>query len=378
MISYFHLHPNVRIKYLSLPTLLRGLLVFCFLSSQGAAFAISNIEMEFKVAEVCDSLKNCKTSLVADGVISPKSPAAFLKATEGSARQLTVFINGSGSDLTSGMALGKLIRAKGFDTQTGLLSMASEKNIVKTKYIQGEGGECISACLLAFLGGNARISQPNDVLGFYRLTAGNIANEKRIRAEALDYIALMGANLRTLDYLSSGNAEQIQRIPFAIAKKLNIENRDTASEAPWRIKTTVSGQTLAVVSEKDPSSQSSITLALTNPPQKNSFDNRNLRLIIFMKPLKSSASNGEILKLAYEPSTISLINNIAPIDATVQWERYQDGVQTYLILPTQNIEQLAEGRFFDLSIPSIASPKLNHTIRFSTEGLKSAILAIKK
>lgn len=335
--------------------------------------------MEFKLIEVCDGSKNCKNSVVADGTISPKSSAAFLKFAERLDGPMTIFLNGGGTDLASGMALGKLIRGKGFDTQTGLFIEAPEKGNALTKYTQRDGGECISACLLAFMGGNSRTSQANDVLGFYKYPRkANDPNVKKLRAEAVEYMTYMGINPLSLDYLNSGNSEQIQRIPFSTALKFNIDNHDLPFESPWRIKTTSSGQLIAVVSEKSPSLRTSTTLALTKTPAKNSLDSSSLRLIIFVKPFNVTSNNSELLKLVNETSNITIINSGKPIDGSVRWERYQEGAQSYFLIPIQSIEQLTEGRFFDLIISSPGNLNTNSTTRFSTEGLKSALLAIKK
>ena len=360
-----------------------------FLVFTQPAFANTAAEMEFKVVDVCDISQNCYSSIISNGTITAKSASAFLKTAEGISRTMTVFINGKGNDLQAGIALGKAIRSKGFDTQTGLIVESPEKAGPKIKYIQKEGGECLSACLLAFLGGHSRVSHPNDILGFYKLpSTADDANETKFRSLAAEYITDMGVNPSTLDYLSTDKsdpiqrlmASQIQRIPFAVAKKLNIDNYDLAPGSPWRIKTTASGEIIAVISEKDKRSQFSVTIALTKPNANDAVVAGNLRLIIFVKPLRGSLSPSEVAKIISTNSSVSIrTNNFAVNNLNAKkWEQYQEGIQSFALLPVQGLEQIADARSFELVLPLPESFTTTPTIRFSTEGLKSAIAAFKK
>ena len=322
-------------------------------------------------------MQNCNISLVADGIISSKTASAFLKAAESNPTPLTLYINGKGNDLQAGIALGKAIRSKRFDTQTGLVTESGQTS----KYSVKDGGECFSACLLAFLGGQSRISRPGDFLGFYKLsTTADDANEKKIRALAAEYISNLGVNTNMLDYLSFGNSDQVQRIPFATVKKLNIDNYDVAPESPWHIKTTAGGQVIAVITEKDKKSQFSVTLALTKPAANDAANTGNLRLIVFVKPIKNALTANEFTKISNTKSVLSIYaNNFSITDLNAKkWERYQEGIQSFVSLPIQSVEQIAEARFFDLSLPLPETYTASSTLRFGTEGLKSAIAALKK
>ena len=379
---------NITIFGLSTPTTEQRILshvfsciaIICLLFSNNS-FSLSNAEMEFKTVEVCDFLQNCNISLVADGVISSKTASAFLKAVESNARPLTLYINGKGNDLQAGIALGKAIRSKRFDTQAGLVTQSPEKIGQTLKHYLKDGGECISACLLAFLGGQSRISRPGDILGFYKLsTTADDANEKKVRASAAEYISNLGVNTNMLDYLSFGNGDQVQRIPFATVKKLNIDNYDAAPESPWHIKATAGGQVIAVISEKDKKSQFSVTLALTKPAANDATNTGNLRLIIFIKPIKNALTASEFTIISNTNSVVSIYaNNFSITDLSAKkWERYQEGIQSFVSLPIQSVEKIAEARFFDLSLPLPETYTASPTMRFGTEGLKSAIAALKK
>jgi hypothetical protein len=361
----------------------------CILFLCQTAIANTSMEMEFKVVDVCDISQNCYSSILANGTVTAKSANAFLKIAEGSISPMTVFINGKGNDLQAGIALGKAIRSKGFDTQTGLNAESSEKIGQKIKYVQKEGGECLSACLLAFLGGHSRISHPNDILGFYRLpSTTDDGNETKLRSMAAEYMTDMGVNSSALDYLSISKSDQIQRllasqlqrIPFAVAKKLNIDNYDLAPRSPWHIKTTASGQIIAVISEKDKRSQFSATIALTKPTTNDAVAAGNLRLIIFVKPLRGALSPSEIAKIISTNSEVSIrTNNFAVNNLNAKkWEQYQEGIQSFILLPIQSLEQIADARSFELVLPLPESFTTSPTLRFSTEGLKSAIAAFKK
>jgi len=302
---------------------------------------------------------------------------------------MTVFISGRGNDLQAGIALGKAIRSKDFDTQTGLIVESMEKVGQKIKYIQKEGGECLSACLLAFIGGQFRISHPNDILGFYKLPQTTDASiETKFKVLAAEYMTDMGVNSSAIDYLSISRSEtvqklmesQIQRIPFATLKKLNVDNNDLAPGSPWHIRTLANGHVIAVISEKDKRSQFSVTLALTKPNTNDAIAAGNLRLIIFVKPLKGALRPSDVTKIINTNFEVSMRTNNFTVNNlnAKKWEQYQEGIQSFVVLPAQSMEQIADARSFDLTLQLPESFTKTSTLRFSTDGLKSAITALKK
>jgi len=372
----------------ALPNMIYCIAVIFLLSSQTIS-ANSSEEMEFKIVEVCDISQNCYPSIIANGTVTTKSANTFKKIAEGSASPMTVFISGRGNDLQAGIALGKAIRSKGFDTQTGLIVESTEKVGQKIKYIQKEGGECLSACLLAFIGGQFRISHPNDILGFYKLPQTTDASiETKFKVLAAEYMTDMGVNSIAIDYLSISRSEtvqklmesQIQRIPFATLKKLNVDNNDLAPGSPWHIRTLANGHVIAVISEKDKRSQFSVTLALTKPNTNDAIAAGNLRLIIFVKPLKGALRPSDVTKIINTNFEVSMRTNNFTVNNlnAKKWEQYQEGIQSFLVLPAQSMEQIADARSFDLTLELPESFTKTPTLRFSTDGLKSAITALKK
>lgn len=355
----------------------RNLSIALLLFAPFGAFA--NTEMLFTYADVCTAPSSCNRSLIANGVITTKSVAQFAKIVSATPPPLTVFLNGSGNDYDSAIMLGKAIRAKAFNTQTGALIKIG--NDAEAKYELKEGGDCVSACLIAFLGGVTRISQTNDVLGFRALPNSSQAtqNASKTRNILEAYVASMGVNADTLNYLSLGGNEQNSRIPFATANRLNIDNHTSNNPSAWRIKVTQGGKVIALNSEKDMKAKFTATLALTNSSQKDLNNKNNLRLIVFVKPLNNAFDLAEFAKFNLDNKFLIISSNNRNIRFPIpKWEIYQEGLQTSIILTKQDLNILAEQHHFEILLQLPDQQNSSSRFRFGTAGLNSSVAALNK
>lgn len=355
----------------------RNLTFALLLSTPFCAFA--NAELLFSYGEVCTAPGTCNRSLIANGVITAKSAAQFAKIAANTPPLLTVFLNGSGNDYDAGIMLGKAIRAKGFNTQTGaLLKIGNE---TEAKFELKEGGDCVSACLIAFLGGVTRTSQTNDVLGFRALPNSSQAtqNASKTRSILETYVVSMGVNVDTLNYLNLGGNEQNSRIPFSTASKLNIDNHTSNMPSAWRIKVTQGGKVIALNSEKDMRAKLTATLALTNSSQKDLNAKNNLRLIVFIKPVNNAFSPAEFAKFNADNKFLIIGSNNRNIRFPISnWEIYQEGLQASIMLTKQDLNILAEQHHFEVILQLPDQQSSNARFRFGTAGLNSSVAALSK
>ncbi len=355
----------------------RNLIAALLLSAPLCSFA--NTELLFSYADVCTTSGSCNRSLIANGVITAKSAAEFAKIVAATPAPLTVFLNGSGNDYDAGITLGRAIRAKGFNTQTGALLKIG--NAADAKFELREGGDCVSACLIAFVGGVTRTSQTNDVLGFTALrnSAQTPQNVSKTRSQLEAYLLSMGVNADTLNYLNVGANEQNSRIPFATASKLNIDNHTSNMASVWRIKVTPSGRVIALNSERDMKAKLTATLALTNSSQKDQNAKNDLRMIVFVKPLNNAFDPAEFAKFNVDNKTLIVSSNGRNIRFPIpKWEINQEGMQASITLSKQDLNILAEQHHFEMLLQMPDQQNSSARFRFGTAGLNSAVAALSK
>jgi hypothetical protein len=126
--------------------------------------------------------------LMATGTIQPGTAAAF--AAEIGKRGgyvKTVILRSPGGSVTDALAMGRLIRSKGFATE------------VET------GGYCASSCPLVFAGGVQRRAAPKASIGVHQVTAlssdgkrveGGAGSAQRVSALCQKYLREMGVDLQ--------------------------------------------------------------------------------------------------------------------------------------------------------------------------------------
>jgi hypothetical protein len=101
-----------------------------------------------------------------------------------------VYFNSPGGSLIAGMAIGRLLRQRGYDTHVGKRTMDVHELV---------GGVCYSACPFGFAGGVRRYLKPDSVLGVHRaenrvpLPDGD-AFDKMVAQQATEYLLAMGVS----------------------------------------------------------------------------------------------------------------------------------------------------------------------------------------
>ena len=338
--------------------------------------------MTFSLANVCTPSGACQFTVIGNGRIDPATPTKFVELTKALPQKLTVLLNSDEGDLQAGMDLGKAIRARYFNTKIGIPSN-STGNSASSKSTQYSPGKCISGCALAFLGGVSRSIDPRDIYGFNGMTgvATQTQDNQKTLASIGQYVELMGGNRRLIDTLLSSKENQIQRIPYATAKQLNIDNQGASLLLPWQMKTTNKGNAISFVSEKQVAGRLSVTLALAKLNSGNPSRSESINLIVFIKPIKGAFSSSEINAFTSEPTLVQVRSGstLANGNVTGPWARNQEGIQAVLSLPESFVEDLAQYLTFDLEIQMPRSiVQADKTTKFSTAGLKSALSNLKK
>ncbi len=108
----------------------------------------------------------CPQAVVAEGVIEPDTPDAFLsfaKTTSGTSRlRSVVFLNSLGGNVVASMELGAIFRKLHVAAIVAHFEAADAGTPLT--------GECISACVYALMGGVLRVAPPGSRVGLHRMS----------------------------------------------------------------------------------------------------------------------------------------------------------------------------------------------------------------
>jgi len=142
----------------------------------------------------------------------------------------SVYLNSRGGDLGQGMELGGLIRERGFSTNVG---KRSDRGWVPF------AGECYSACVFAFIGGNYRFCAPNSRIGVHRFSAlspaGSDADAAQIVSAAIvNYIRKMQVDVGLFDRMSRAGKDEMLILAKADLERLRVINNGR-QPAEWAV-----------------------------------------------------------------------------------------------------------------------------------------------
>jgi hypothetical protein len=136
-----------------------------------------------------------------------------------------VYLNSPGGSLLEGMAIGRLLRERGYETRVG--ARASDT---------GEAGRgvCYSACPFAFAGGVRRRVDPGSELGVHRVEnrvpwPDGAAFDKRVAGEATAYLASMGVSDELFLLMEQVPQEQIRVLTVGEAEELRLVNDEAGA-----------------------------------------------------------------------------------------------------------------------------------------------------
>ncbi len=148
---------------------LAGLLAVLALPVVSGAARAEQPPMNFRVARMdapgCGA--NCPEVVVADGVIEPETPLAFLDfaktATLSHALRGVVFLNSPGGNVVASMELGAVFRR--------LRLAAIVAGFAANGDLSGPvAGECVSACVYALMGATRRVAPPSSRIALHRMS----------------------------------------------------------------------------------------------------------------------------------------------------------------------------------------------------------------
>jgi hypothetical protein len=124
-----------------------------------------------------------------------------------------VFLDSLGGDLHAGMQLGRVIRQHRFRTYIGGLGELEEFDPVIGRLPRSKFGKCMSACALAFLGGEFRYLN-GGLYGVhqFRVTKANTSSSdasQRLSAEVLQYLREMEVDTELFDEMTKTNSDDM-------------------------------------------------------------------------------------------------------------------------------------------------------------------------
>jgi len=385
-LEFFFIHTRHTMKInLLLPKF--GLLICCslFFSLGQAKTSTSNVGagstgMQYELVTVCEQ-KNCQLYLSANGWIDANSTQKFIQLISSLPKQITVLLNSAGGELIAGIELGQTIRDKGFYTQVGRVSLLNpqEKRRNLSQY-RIESGECLSACALAFIGGAKRTLNEHSILGVHPIkfnqskTASNQAQDAQKAITVLGrYIESMGIDRRMLDMMLIDKNEQMQRISLATASQMNIDN--SASETfPWRLQATDKGQLLALVTEKHPQDQYTLTLAISK------VDKQTFQIVVYLKPMGNKISPRILGDFVAQNPSIEIETDQISISGISQevWRVQGEGVLKPILISHQDLQKLSQSLGLTVFLSGKEISGIQTRTKFGTVNFKSAINAISK
>jgi len=169
--------------------------------------------------------------IMADGVIVKSTADKFRKFLRDYEREYGpfrpgtfVYLNSGGGDLDGGLALGRLIREKRFNTAIGTLPSKFELPPSKPPY----GGACLSSCTFTFLGGVERQVHAGDIYGVHRFRfegapQGDLADDAQIvGGELLAYVREMGVNQSLIEDMTASGPKAINHLSIARLRQLHV------------------------------------------------------------------------------------------------------------------------------------------------------------
>lgn len=216
------------------------------------------------------------------GPITPTTPAdfeAFLARERYTPKR--VRLHSPGGNLAAGIALGELLRAKGFSTEVGndRLDTAGNVPAVGGRASERVPGECASACAYAFLGGVERRLDTNSRLGFHRFyrqsaiqnptatlfTGHDLDEAQKLTAALVLYVVRMGVDGRVVSLAAEAGPSEMRWINSDEARTLGVAH-EPRKWRPWRIET-FRGGVLAISETNDLRTKMVISCSRRNGPQ---------------------------------------------------------------------------------------------------------------
>lgn len=123
-----------------------------------------------------------------------------------------LFLNSNGGSLVGGIALGRVIR------QSGLITHVGKRGIFENGIQDWEPGDCMSACAVAFLGGEYRFVMEGSRFGVHRFAferseQRDFESAQKISASVIEYLREMEVDIELFSLASETPANDILILP---------------------------------------------------------------------------------------------------------------------------------------------------------------------
>lgn len=141
-------------------------------------------QVEMRFAVVRGQSPGCGLTcewISAEGKIVPASLGGFRSVLKSlGAKRLPIYISSPGGDVNAGMAIGRLIRAKGLDVgvmktmqipERGEAAPEEADTRERSGFLTPRGAFCASACTLVLAGGARRLTPPGVLVGVHEMLA---------------------------------------------------------------------------------------------------------------------------------------------------------------------------------------------------------------
>jgi hypothetical protein len=175
--------------------------------------------MSFRLQPILDDGRcgdHCPQVIAAEGQIVNSTPQDFLEFLRDNIEdrnlRTVVFINSQGGFVVASMELGQMFRRIGAATVVARVGASSGRS----HFLQGQ---CLSACVYAFMGGKKRVAPRGSALGIHRMFANQVREHFFAESEVIrrydngamattlmNYSARMGVSrdiIRAAEHISS-------------------------------------------------------------------------------------------------------------------------------------------------------------------------------
>jgi len=166
-----------------------------------------------------------------DGIIDDDAAERFAEEiAKNGVNQGDVFLNSPGGNLLAGMKLGRLIRKHGLITHIAKETIGTQR---------GATGECLSACVFAFVGGYYRFQTRDSMIGVHRFSrlspsTADLDLAQMVSGTITAYLSEMGVDIALFELMSRVGKDEIYLLPPTEAKRLRVVNNGILP-AEWTI-----------------------------------------------------------------------------------------------------------------------------------------------
>lgn len=183
----------------------------------------AKLKDHLKTVQLC-TRDSCVMALVFDAHLYQPTPEEFMTSIKDIPVGSTILLSGYGKDVTSGVKVGEMIRAKQLKTKVGRLGAA---NLDRTGFYK-RAGVCLSACAMAFMGGVNREFDAEDQFGVTAIEPNRPnLSEQDLQAGLANtegYLSRMNIQPSFFKYLKALNDTKLHMIDVKAATSYNIIN----------------------------------------------------------------------------------------------------------------------------------------------------------